>query len=120
TGRAGVALVLGEHGRHDEAAVLLERALADASRVASPGLESGLAGIAWAALSAGKIDIASDLAERARNAIVDGWHGRGLLEGASGPALLALRLGHMSGDPEWFERAAWLLRHDLRHLVHRA
>src|SRR5699024_5036140 len=34
--------------------------------------------------------------------------------------LLALRLGHMSGDPEWFERAAWLLRHDLRHLVYRA
>lgn len=119
TGRAGAAMVLGEYGREAPAAALLDRALEDARHVRAPGLESGLAGIGWAALSAGRFAEARDLAERALDAVEAGGGGRGLMEGPSGPALLALRLARVFAEDAWVERAARALELDRRHLVWR-
>ncbi|PEH50995.1 class III lanthionine synthetase LanKC N-terminal domain-containing protein [Micrococcus luteus] len=120
TGRAGVALVLGELGRSEEAAAVLDRARADASGVTAPGLESGSAGLAWAALSAGRFEEAFDLTDRALRATEAGRAGRGLLEGPSGVALMGARLARLTGDDHWLDRARGALGLDLERLVPRA
>lgn len=119
TGRAGVALVLGESGHHEQAEELMTRAIQEAVGVELPGLESGLAGISWAALSAGRTEEAEALAERALTAVTQYRAGRGLLEGASGPALLALRLAQATSDAGWIQQAALALQRDIEHIVYR-
>lgn len=119
SGRAGVAQVLGAHGRHEAAGAVLDRALGEARHVTAPGLESGLSGVAWAALSAGRVDQAVEIAGRARRALKEGASGRGLFDGPSGFALLAVRLAEITGAEHWLDAAREALERDLVHLVHR-
>lgn len=94
----------------------------------APGLHGGLAGLGLALDSLGRTTGEADLRDRALEAawIVagqpepDASAGRpraGLLHGASGPALLFLRLYEHTGEPALLDHAAEFLRRDLARCV---
>ncbi|HET9172890.1 MAG TPA: class III lanthionine synthetase LanKC [Actinospica sp.] len=133
----GVAYVLDALGRREEALRLVDAALEEQWQRLGPDLADGLAGVGLnllhfaavtgdrgmrgAAIEAGRIAaelLAQQDAARAGTptgaARVSGPAGRaGLLRGASGPALLFLRLFERTGDREWLARARSALRMDL-------
>ncbi|WP_327685813.1 class III lanthionine synthetase LanKC [Streptomyces sp. NBC_00467] len=138
-GLAGVAWTLQRLGHSEHALSLAELALGQPWDELAPDLHSGLAGLglAFDALSAetGHTDLrtaalrCADLAARSLAAAPGqnaGSHtGRdgsraGLLHGASGTALLFLRLYERSGDSALLDLAAEALRRDLARCVHGA
>lgn len=119
TGDAGAALALDRHGVHYGAQTLMARSLDRADDLEHPGLRAGLSGIGIAALRMGLPDTAANLGERALAAISAGDFSPGLLDGASGAALLALGLYEETGDTAWLDGARNALERDLTHLVFR-
>lgn len=88
----------------------------------SPGLFSGLTGIAHLLLDVGSSDAgvrgeALKMAAAVRDRIgEDGLLDRpGLMYGWSGPAVLLARCARLTGDEEWAEAAAAAVRADLKH-----
>ncbi|MEU7260946.1 class III lanthionine synthetase LanKC [Streptomyces rimosus] len=83
----------------------------------SPGLFSGLAGIAHFLLDVGLHDEALKSAAAIRERIGnEGVLDRpGLMYGWSGPAVLFARCARLTADEEWAEAAATAVRADLRH-----
>jgi hypothetical protein len=134
----GIAHVLDVLGHRESARRLLERALAERWRRLGPDLEQGLAGIGLnllhfaartgetalreAAFEAGRLAVGQLAGCDARRAAaapgtaVPGVRA-GLMRGASGPALLFLRLYEQSGDDDWLARARAALRLDLAGCV---
>ncbi|MEU4155768.1 class III lanthionine synthetase LanKC [Actinoplanes sp. NPDC026670] len=119
-GPLGVAAVLDQLGRHDEAVELRTTALDTVP--AGPGVATGVAGAVLAALAAtGRadsdrcLDTALRLAEESAAAEPVGRIG--LLHGMSGIALMHLRLYERTGDVRWLDRAERALRHDVDRLV---
>ncbi|WP_414170047.1 class III lanthionine synthetase LanKC [Streptoverticillium reticulum] len=121
-GLAGVAHVLGESGRVQDARAVLERLAAFDLRGCGTGLFGGLAGIALAFLHAGDAETAVRLGDRvARSLDGDGDGGGGghdvaapgLMRGWSGPALLFVRLFAGTGEERWLRCAETALARDI-------
>ncbi|MCX2967835.1 MULTISPECIES: class III lanthionine synthetase LanKC [Streptomyces] len=130
TGLLGVALVLDRLGHTERAATLVDRVLAERWHRLGHDLESGLPGVGLALDHLGArtgdpaLHDAADQALRhaadavARAAGSDGRIPRaGLLHGASGTALLALRRHERTGDLGLLDLAAQALRRDLERCV---
>ncbi|MEU2793189.1 class III lanthionine synthetase LanKC [Streptomyces sp. NPDC007100] len=123
-GLAGVACVLDRLGHPERAMELMEQILAEKWHRLAPDLHGGLAGIGLAldhlartrgerALRDRALEVAGHTADR-----LDACGKRaGLLRGASGPALLFLRLYESTGDPSLLDLAAEALRRDLARCV---
>ncbi|WP_065958791.1 class III lanthionine synthetase LanKC [Streptomyces sparsogenes] len=139
-GLAGVAYVLERLGHTDRAVQLIARVLDEKWQRLGPDLHGGLAGLgltldhlARATGEAGlreRADEAARLLADALDGAVGGGPGgdaaggrrltgdrAGLLHGATGPALLFLRLYEHSGDPALLDLAATALRQDLDRCV---
>ncbi len=136
-GLHGVAYALDLLCRRDEALKIIDLCMRRKCEQLDLGLRGGLAGIALNlrhfARQAGEpslydaavrvADIVADRLEADADADADadgaatGGAGRpraGLFDGASGPALLFIRMFEDSGDQAWLDRAAVALGHDLR------
>lgn len=136
-GLHGIAHVLGRLGRPAEARELVDVA---GDRLAAQPVElgsdlyGGLAGIGLNLLHLSESQGTGSLgeeAERIGESLADrlgdetavdrvsgadhGW--AGLMHGASGPALLFVRLFERTADPGWLDRAVRALRQDLRRCV---
>ncbi|GHJ15455.1 MULTISPECIES: class III lanthionine synthetase LanKC [unclassified Micromonospora] len=129
-GLHGVCHVLDGLGRHEEALTLLDRAPRAAGLdLLSSHLFDGLAGIGLNYLhfatatgdrswTTAALDIASRLEDRdAGRAAAGNRPAAGLLRGASGVALLSVRLFEATGDRAHLESAERWLRHDLGRCV---
>ncbi|WP_151476128.1 class III lanthionine synthetase LanKC [Streptomyces albicerus] len=133
-GLHGVAHVLEHLGHHEEAVKVLDMCLGERWEPLPLDLNGGLSGIGLNLLhfAAATGDAACrDTACRVAEAVAErlgpadgvpetsgGAHPRaGLMFGASGPALLFLRLYERSGDPTLLDLAATALRQDLRRCV---
>ncbi|HEX6470073.1 MAG TPA: class III lanthionine synthetase LanKC [Streptosporangiaceae bacterium] len=130
-GLHGVAYVLDHLCRRDEALKLIEQCMGTGWERLGIDLGGGLAGIALnlrhfgrqageptlydAAVRAADIvaDRLGDQDEVAASDEAGGSHA-GLFDGASGPALLFIRMFEDTGDPAWLDRAADALARDLR------
>ncbi|MEU7230394.1 class III lanthionine synthetase LanKC [Streptomyces chrestomyceticus] len=119
-GLAGTAWLLHRSG-HPLAGELIDRILSS-QLPTSPGLFSGLTGIAHLLLDVGLSDAgvrgeALKLAAAVRDRIgEDGMLDRpGLMCGWSGPAVLLARCARLTGDEEWAEAAATAVRADLKY-----
>ncbi|MGY9066689.1 class III lanthionine synthetase LanKC [Streptomyces sp. CAS3] len=114
-GLAGSAWLLHRLG-HTESANLIDRLLTS-PLPASPGLFSGLSGIAHVLLDAGLKDEALQLTHQVRERIgATGLLDRpGLMYGWSGPAILFVRCAESTGDLEWAQAAERAIRCDLRY-----
>ncbi|MGW3038942.1 class III lanthionine synthetase LanKC [Kitasatospora sp. NPDC001159] len=101
---------------HPDAPRVVDRLLAG-PLPESPGLYSGLTGVAHLLLEAGATDEALGLAAKAAGRIGEaGLLDRpGLLRGWSGPAVLFARCARLTGDAAWAEAAERAVRCDLRH-----
>ncbi|MBT2387825.1 class III lanthionine synthetase LanKC [Streptomyces sp. ISL-11] len=126
-GLAGVAWVLERLGHRARALELAETITAQNWDHIAPDLHSGLAGIGLAldslATATGESAL-HDAALRCARLITDrptgataGKPRAGLLHGATGTALLFLRLYERTGAPELLDRAADALRRDLARCV---
>jgi hypothetical protein len=125
TGSHGVAGVLHELGRTEEALDLLERVAPLEAGVTRPGLFDGRAGIALALLHFARRTGDAGLLIRARWA-TDGLASRhrpggpgGLLTGLPGLALLHLHLYEDDGDPAQLDHAAEALHAEAARGSHR-
>jgi hypothetical protein len=113
-GMHGVAHTLANLGHHQAALEVVEAAGRD--RDATPGIDlyGGLAGIGLNQIYLGDLDkalgTASTVADRLPRRAPGGT---GLMYGASGPALLFLRLYEKTGDVQWLDQAEAALRLDL-------
>ncbi|MEV5506846.1 class III lanthionine synthetase LanKC [Streptomyces orinoci] len=131
-GLAGVALVLDRLGHRERALELVESVLAERWQRLTPDLRGGLAGIGLVLERLAHTTGESRLAQRAEEAarllaerqaadLADRERARrgraGLLRGASGPALLFLRLYERTADPALLDLAKNALRLDLAHTV---
>ncbi|MFD8865728.1 class III lanthionine synthetase LanKC [Streptomyces sp. NPDC059590] len=127
-GLAGVAYVLERLGHPQRALELIERVLDEKWQRLAPDLHGGLAGVGLALDHLARATGEPGLRERASEAarlLADRQAGgarltgrrAGLLHGASGPALLFLRLYEHSGDPALLDLAATALRQDLDRCV---
>ncbi|PHQ51747.1 hypothetical protein BLA24_11715 [Streptomyces cinnamoneus] len=131
-GLHGVALVLDELGRRQEALALLDRCRAQEDRLVRADLYGGAAGVALTLLRFASLTRDTGLYDRAlrlTGALVrlleDGPPAAGpgdpapygLLHGATGVALLFLRWYERTGEARWLERADRALAHDLARLV---
>ncbi|MDX3224829.1 class III lanthionine synthetase LanKC [Streptomyces sp. ME19-01-6] len=134
-GLAGVAYVLERLGHTERALEIVERVLDEKWQRLAPDLHGGLAGVGLtldhlaratgeAGLRERAWEAARLLADRLGGDRADGEAGvrltgkrAGLLHGASGPALLFLRLYEHSGDPALLDLAAAALRQDLDRCV---
>ncbi|MFD9791214.1 class III lanthionine synthetase LanKC [Streptomyces sp. NPDC059070] len=123
-GLSGVAYVLDRLGHTERALDLVDRILDEKWQRLGPGLHDGLAGLGLALDSLGRTTGESDLRERALEAAwllakpsdaepADRPPRAGLLHGATGPALLFLRLYEHTHDPALLDHAAAFLRRDL-------
>ncbi|MFD0355153.1 class III lanthionine synthetase LanKC [Streptomyces sp. NPDC127110] len=115
-GLGGVAYALDRLGRTDEAAAVLDRVRRAPLEDADHSLFGGLAGIGLTHLHFGDTDEAARIAALIADQGPGGAAGRprpGLLRGASGGALLMLRLYEATGGPKYAHVAGELLRHDL-------
>lgn len=126
-GLHGVAFVLDELGRTDEALAMLARARAIQGVVATVGLLDGSAGhglnllhfahrTGEEALLAEATAIGERLARLTRGEETDTSRfpdARGLMRGMSGVALFFLRLFESTGDPAHLDHARAALQHDL-------
>lgn len=126
-GLTGVAYVLDRLGHTDRALDLVDRVLDEKWQRLSPTLHGGLAGLGLALDSLGRTTGESDLRDRALEAawIIAGQPApeagtrvrAGLMHGASGPALLFLRLYEHTREPALLDHAAEFLRRDLARCV---
>ncbi|MBD0747094.1 class III lanthionine synthetase LanKC [Streptomyces sp. CBMA152] len=126
-GLSGVAYVLDRLGHTDRALDLVDRVLDEKWQRLSPTLHGGLAGLGLALDSLGRTTGESDLRDRALEAAwtiagqpapETGTRVRaGLMHGASGPALLFLRLYEHTREPALLDHAAEFLRRDLARCV---
>ncbi|MFG2144365.1 class III lanthionine synthetase LanKC [Streptomyces sp. NPDC048696] len=126
-GLSGVAYVLDRLGHTDRALDLVDRVLDEKWQRLSPTLHGGLAGLGLALDSLGRTTGESDLRDRALEAAWTiagqpapeaGTRVRaGLMHGASGPALLFLRLYEHTREPALLDHAAEFLRRDLARCV---
>lgn len=127
-GLAGVAYVLERLGHPERALELTERVLDEKWQRLAPDLHGGLAGVGLTldhlARATGETGLreraweaARLLADRQANGARQTGKRAGLLHGASGPALLFLRLYEHSGDPALLDLAATALRQDLDRCV---
>lgn len=136
-GLHGIAHVLEHLGHRDEAVKVLGVCMGEQWQQLGLDLQGGLAGIGlnlryFAAatgdpsLREAALQVAAVAADRLGSADVVSGSGAGeqpsagLLHGASGPALLFLRLHEDTGEPEFLELAATALRQDLRHCIVRS
>ncbi|GAA3342349.1 class III lanthionine synthetase LanKC [Amorphoplanes nipponensis] len=142
-GLHGVAYVLHELDRRQEALDVLARCLGEPWDELGTDLMSGLAGIALSLLhladatgetalhdaarratdlvSARLAAVAAEEPPAGERAVSGGRQPRaGLTHGWTGPALLFLRLYERTGDPAQLDRAVTALRQDLRRCVTRA
>ncbi|MEU4565588.1 class III lanthionine synthetase LanKC [Micromonospora sp. NPDC023956] len=131
-GLHGVACVLAELGRPDDAANVLDRVLDTPVDALSHDLLDGLAGVGVSLLRLAGITGGSTLRERAvsigdrlaehlrtrpaSTSVANRLH-QGLLRGPSGHALFFVRLFEATGDPGFLDQAATLLRRDLAACV---
>ncbi|WP_407554833.1 class III lanthionine synthetase LanKC [Streptomyces sp. Pv4-95] len=132
-GLSGVAWVLDRLGHREHALALVERITAESWADIAPDLHSGLAGLGLAldslAASTGESTLrdkalrcAELVAENADASGTEGTDARpaaraGLLHGATGTALLFLRLYERTGDSALLDLAADALRRDLARCV---
>jgi Protein kinase domain/Lanthionine synthetase C-like protein len=127
-GLHGVAYVLDQLGRREEALTTLDRALALTAEVRASGLFGGLAGIGLTLLHFAQRstdpslrDSATGIAERLARAIhhpdavPDRPSAAGLMYGFSGAALLFTHLYQDSADAIFLDLAATALRRDLAY-----
>ncbi|MYS85557.1 class III lanthionine synthetase LanKC [Embleya scabrispora] len=125
-GLSGVAWTLDRLGHRERALDLVDTILAQDRRTLGSDLHSGLAGLGLAldalACSTGERGLhthasacAEQLADRARTGPAPAR--AGLLHGATGSALLHLRLYERLGDPALLDAAAEALRADLARCV---
>ncbi|WP_052865631.1 class III lanthionine synthetase LanKC [Streptomyces niger] len=126
-GLAGIAYVLDRLGHRERADELIERVLAEKWYRLGPDLYGGLAGIGLTLDHLARERGARELRDRALEAAghaadrLESCANRaGLLRGASGPALLFLRLYEGTGDPGLLDLAAQALRSDLARCVRNA
>ncbi|WP_455359772.1 class III lanthionine synthetase LanKC [Streptomyces sp. SYSU K21746] len=127
-GLAGIAWVLERLGHQERAFDLLDTLIGQNWQHIAPDLHSGLAGIGLAldslatstgesALREAALRCVRLVTERAAPPLPGPAGGRtpraGLLHGATGTALLHLRLYETTGDPALLDLAADALRHDL-------
>ncbi|GII55608.1 serine/threonine protein kinase [Planotetraspora thailandica] len=123
-GMHGVAHTLAVLGHHEAALEVLDAA-GDPSRAVGTDLYGGLAGIGLNQIYLGELDDAVEtagmMADRLPRQVpgVSGAAGpyAGLMYGASGPALLFVRLFERTGDVQWLDRAEEALRLDLARCV---
>ncbi|MFE3657970.1 class III lanthionine synthetase LanKC [Streptomyces sp. NPDC059165] len=124
-GLSGIAWTLDRLGHHAPARVLVDLVLAQDWDGMAPDLHGGLAGIGLAldalaastgdtTLRAASLRCGRLVAERTASTAATRT---GLLYGASGAALLLVRLYERTGDPELLDLAADALRHDLDRCV---
>ncbi|WP_219468459.1 class III lanthionine synthetase LanKC [Nonomuraea rhizosphaerae] len=111
-GLHGVAVVLDELGRHDDAREVLERANAAEPRCAVPGIHGGLAGAGLARLHFGDPAGAAALGERLA-ANLDGCEKNGLQHGLTGVAHFFLRLRESTGEERYLDLALEALRREV-------
>ncbi|MFI9232381.1 class III lanthionine synthetase LanKC [Streptomyces rimosus] len=123
-GLSGVAWVLDRLGHQDRASHLLEQVLAEKWHRLAPDLNGGLAGVGLVLEDLARTRGERELRERALEAAghaadrLDACGKRaGLLRGATGPALLFLRLYETTGDAGLLDMAAEALRRDLARCV---
>ncbi|WP_306801462.1 class III lanthionine synthetase LanKC [Streptomyces sp. T12] len=128
-GLHGIAYVLDRLGHRDVAMKVLDMALGEQWQQLGTDLYGGLAGIGLnlqhfaaatgdPALRDAAFSVAGIVADRLGSAGADGGSPyAGLLRGATGPALMFLRLHEYTGDPEFLDLADRALRQDLRHCV---
>ena len=126
-GLLGAAYTLGRLGHRDAALEVAGIVLAEKWQALGPDLFGGLTGLALAldylADATGEAVLA-ETAARAAELVVD-WVTEsdkppthpGLLNGASGPALLCVRRFEATEDERWLDHAAWALRRDLAACV---
>ncbi|MBF6049903.1 hypothetical protein GO001_32770 [Streptomyces sp. NRRL B-1677] len=118
-GLAGIAYVLDELGRPEEAREALARLDGIDLQGCGPGLFGGLAGIGLARLRFGDADAAARLCGRLADALADTERlagkadAAGLTHGWSGPALLFTRLYAATGEASWLRHAQTALARDL-------
>jgi len=127
-GLHGIAYVLDQLGRRNEALTTLDRAMALIADVRAYGLFGGLAGIGLTllhfaqnstdpSLREGAIPIAEQLSRAVRDpdAVPDRPSAAGLMYGFSGAALLFIRLYEATTDNTFLDLAATALRRDLAY-----
>ncbi|MEN2424380.1 class III lanthionine synthetase LanKC (plasmid) [Streptomyces rimosus] len=119
-GLAGAAWLL--HRLENPLGTTLIDRILSSQMPSSPGLFSGLTGIAHLLLDVGLLDTGiRDAALKLAAAVRDriGENGvldrPGLMHGWSGPAVLLARCARLTGDEEWAEAAASAVRADLQH-----
>ncbi|MGA5096922.1 class III lanthionine synthetase LanKC [Streptomyces lavendulocolor] len=115
-GLAGVAWTLDRLGHRERALRLAELTLRRPWEDIAPDLHGGLAGMGLALDALGLKDAALRCADLVARAL-PGISRAGLLYGASGPALLFLRLYERTGDTGLLDLAADALRRDLARCV---
>ena len=123
-GLHGVAYVLDELGRRDEALAVIERASNTSLDRLSAALFDGLPGVglnllhfAAAAEDAGFRVQAMNIADRLACATDERSQTAGLMRGASGRALFYIRLFEATGDPALLDLAATALARDVARCV---
>jgi hypothetical protein len=126
-GIAGVAYVLHRLGHTERALELVRTLLAERWQQASADLYGGLAGIGLVLDHLGTATGDSALCERALEAagivaarVAAGMPRAGLMRGATGAALLLVRLHERTGNPELLRHAARALSADLDRCVRTA
>ncbi|MGW7194905.1 class III lanthionine synthetase LanKC [Streptomyces chryseus] len=127
-GLTGVALVLDGLGHRERALELVQRVLDEKWQRLVPGLYGGLAGVGLVlaelsrtsgepALRRRALEAAQLLADQQQAGDAATGSRTGLLHGATGPALLFLRLYEDTGAPQLLDLAAGALRADLARCV---
>jgi hypothetical protein len=117
-GLHGVAYALHALGRPDEAHEVLAISRAQPWRELGADLASGLAGVGLGFVHFGQFAEAWEAATLAFEKLPE-LGGAGLTRGASGPALLFLRLHEVTGEPALLDWAETALRQDLARCVTR-
>ncbi|MFD5099896.1 class III lanthionine synthetase LanKC [Streptomyces albidochromogenes] len=127
-GLTGVALVLDGLGHRERALELVQRVLDEKWQRLVPGLHGGLAGVGLVLAELSRttgesflrqraLEAAQLLADQQQTGAAATGKRAGLLHGATGPALLFLRLYEDTGAPQLLDLAAGALRADLARCV---
>jgi hypothetical protein len=124
SGLAGVAYALEELGRHDEATIVMDRALAMPVEQNDGSLADGWAGLGLAALHLAEVRddpaylaVAEEMSRRLGVRDEEGNDGKprvGLFSGRTGVAMFLLRLHERTGDQVYLDRAIEELGSDAR------
>ncbi|MGH3168282.1 MAG: hypothetical protein ACRDN0_20660 [Trebonia sp.] len=117
-GLYGTAWVLDRMGLRDQARDVLDRAHRHASDTANPDLETGLSGMALTLLHFAQVDndrVLAEKAEKTAQQVVRSGRPKvpGLMRGATGRALLFIRMYEQTGAAGWLDHARDALLADL-------